>query len=104
MNTPVIPCPPRVIVIDDNPAIHDDFRKILCPQASDRAADQLEADIFGERVDTGLPPERYDLETALQGQEGLEKNPRRRRERRAVQPRLRRWPHAAGLGRRRNHP
>ena len=73
MNTHVVPFPPRIIVIDDNPAIHDDFRKILCPEAADSSADQLEADIFGAPVDTGLPAERYDLETALQGLEGLEK-------------------------------
>ena len=35
----------RILVIDDNRAIHDDFRKILCP-ASD-SSDQAEAEFFG---------------------------------------------------------
>lgn len=72
MNIPIIPFPPRIIVIDDNPAIHDDFRKILCPEA-ETVVDELEADIFGEAESSGYLPEEYHVETALQGEEGLVK-------------------------------
>jgi two-component system, sensor histidine kinase and response regulator len=75
MNSPVIPIPPRIIVIDDNPAIHEDFRKILCPAPTDDGLDELEADIFDEeRSEQGrYQPEEFDLVTALQGKEGFEK-------------------------------
>jgi len=38
----------RILVIDDNHAIHEDFRKILCaPESADALADQ-EKELFGE--------------------------------------------------------
>lgn len=63
----------RIIVIDDNVAIHDDFRKILCCDARcDAELDALEAQLFGA---PSQPAERfcYQLEFATQGQEGLER-------------------------------
>lgn len=67
----------RVLVVDDMPAIHDDFRKILArvsathQQAS--SMDALEAALFD---DPGAPqgvPEAatFDLESALQGRDAL---------------------------------
>ncbi len=42
--------PHRILVIDDNSAIHEDFRQILDrPRGSD-SLDALEADLFGEEV------------------------------------------------------
>jgi two-component system NtrC family sensor kinase len=65
--------PPRILVIDDNQAILDDFRKIL-PHAADPADAELaalEGELFGE-----APPVRAGVEllldTASQGQEGVE--------------------------------
>ena len=64
----------RLLVIDDNPAIHDDFRKILGP-ADDRLAHALEAAesrVFGEAPE----PSRewsFQIDFAFQGREGLEK-------------------------------
>lgn len=62
----------RVLVVDDNPAIHDDFLKILGgrPEAgTDLMA--AEAILLGE-----TPPaaarQRFEIDTALQGQEGVE--------------------------------
>src|SRR5688572_5836178 len=63
----------RVLVIDDNPAIHADVRKILCPQVSDTAVslDALENELLG-----GDAPVRqkadFVVEDAHQGREGLE--------------------------------
>jgi CheY-like chemotaxis protein len=38
----------RILVVDDNPSIHADFRKILCPASSQgRNLEALEASLFG---------------------------------------------------------
>ena len=65
----------RVIVIDDNPAIHADVRKILCPKISEAAAavDVLEAELLGT---SPSPAPRtvasFLVDVAHQGREGLE--------------------------------
>src|ERR1700744_3558049 len=60
----------RILVIDDNPAIHEDFRKILCkPKASGELAD-AEAALFGEETAPIKMPE-FQIDSAYQGQEGL---------------------------------
>ena len=60
----------RVLVIDDNQAIHKDFRKILQTKAGNEDFDQARAALFGDP-----PPlealERFDLDCADQGQAGL---------------------------------
>src|SRR5438132_5679841 len=62
----------RILVIDDNPAIHDDFRKILCPpDSAGNSLDSFETVLFGKT--TGVrAPIRFHLEFAFQGQEGLQ--------------------------------
>src|SRR6266404_1793669 len=63
----------RILIIDDNRAIHDDFRKILCPEVDARKAlNAMEAGIFGEEVPDGTPS-GFEIESAYQGQEGLER-------------------------------
>ena len=60
----------RILVIDDNPSIHDDFRKILCPTGSSGSLDQARAVLFGE--EPTLPVEEaYELDSTDQGQKGL---------------------------------
>jgi len=63
----------RILIIDDNQAIHDDFRKIL-GAATDSVTDisAAEAALFGEEISTVEKPE-YDLSFASQGEEGLHK-------------------------------
>jgi signal transduction histidine kinase/PleD family two-component response regulator len=60
----------RILVIDDNPAIHEDFRRIL--QSSKRALPLLEARaaLFDE-VPPEVPREHFEVECADQGQIGL---------------------------------
>ena len=61
----------RILVVDDSPAIHDDFRKVLARQASD-AADHLAAQIFGD--DPEVPAaDSYEVDAAMQGEEAREK-------------------------------
>ncbi|MGI8435728.1 MAG: response regulator [Chthoniobacterales bacterium] len=71
---PIAPANRRILVIDDNPAIHDDFKKILGPIQA-RHAEELDADelaLFG----TSPEPSRawhFQIDSAYQGEEGLEK-------------------------------
>jgi signal transduction histidine kinase len=61
-----------VLVVDDNPAIHADFRKIL--SSEDRVADALDA--LDEALFASKTPRlnlRLDVDTALQGAEALER-------------------------------
>ena len=68
----------RVLVIDDNPSIHADVRKILCPAVSEAGAnlDALEAELFGGSPDANAAPKRvnpaFTVDSAHQGQEGFE--------------------------------
>ena len=61
----------RILVVDDNPAIHDDFRKVLgsgrAPQADLIAA---EAALFGDETTTAVSA-HFEIDSAFQGQEGL---------------------------------
>jgi diguanylate cyclase (GGDEF)-like protein len=62
----------KIIVIDDNPDIHHDFIKILTTQGSMHALDVLHDKMFGKKEDeTSLLP-KFSIDTASQGQEGLE--------------------------------
>src|SRR5208337_295456 len=65
---------PRLLVVDDNCAIHTDFRKILCPkQASSGKLDKAEAALFGDEPFTGSSPAScFQLDSAYQGKEGLD--------------------------------
>src|SRR5690606_6269798 len=72
----------RVLVIDDNPAIHEDFRKILSPPgALESSLSEREAALFGLAP---LPEALLgcELDSAFQGQEGLQRVERARAEQR----------------------
>jgi len=61
----------RVLIIDDNRSIHDDFRKILSPAESTRSdRAETESALFGDVVRTNGPP-RFEVDSAYQGQEGF---------------------------------
>jgi signal transduction histidine kinase len=62
--------PLRILVVDDNASIHEDFRKILSASSHrDAALDAMEAVLF----DTGAPPQSapFELDFAQQGREAL---------------------------------
>ncbi len=63
----------RVLVIDDNPAIHADVRKILSPPVSDTAAslDALEAELLGGVCAAAGAVASFSVDSAHQGREGL---------------------------------
>jgi CheY-like chemotaxis protein len=61
----------RVLVIDDNPAIHEDFRKILAPAPARAAAlDATEKAVFGPPTDA-VEQTHFEVNSAYQGQEGV---------------------------------
>lgn len=63
----------RILVIDDNRSIHDDFRKILAPvNAADDALEAAEAALFGSPVQTQTARQTFTIDTASQGEEGLQ--------------------------------
>jgi len=59
----------RILIIDDNPAIQADFRRILCPAEQGRS--ELEATLFGQ-VTEPLVRARFELSSAYQGHEAVE--------------------------------
>ena len=70
----------RILVVDDNDAIHADFRKLLTArenQVDNAALDALASDMFGESEaapGSSVPTEvAYTLEHAHQGQEGVDR-------------------------------
>lgn len=76
MNTAanLVPENRRILVIDDNPAIHEDFRKILGPVDAE-LADELgaaETALFGDALEVTRTLS-FEIDSAFQGQEGLEK-------------------------------
>jgi PAS domain S-box-containing protein len=61
----------RVLIIDDNRSIHDDFRKILSPATTTAAAlDATETAVFGEPADA-VQQTSFEVDSADQGQEGV---------------------------------
>jgi len=63
----------RILIIDDNAAIHLDFRKVLGAQAehsAQAALDVLEANLFGAEVSAAVRP-NFEIDSAHQGQEGV---------------------------------
>ncbi|MFO0837292.1 MAG: EAL domain-containing protein [Phycisphaerae bacterium] len=61
----------RVLVIDDNESIHEDFRKILVPPARSQGLSAAEAALFGS-APTVSTPLGFEVDGALQGQRGYE--------------------------------
>ena len=64
--------PPRVLIIDDTPAIHQDFRRILSTAEGSARLRQMGANLFGTR-----PPltggYQFEVDSAFQGEEALER-------------------------------
>jgi len=63
----------RILVIDDTPDIHEDFRKILCRERrSDSPLAATEAALFGDANPLGKQSE-FEVDSAYQGEQGLAK-------------------------------
>ncbi|MBI9075719.1 MAG: response regulator [Desulfatibacillum sp.] len=74
MNLSPIPEPFRLLIIDDNSDIHNDFKTILNhDRENNPTLDAMEEELFGENRNVPVHDHHYDLDFALQGQEGFEK-------------------------------
>src|SRR5450631_1208788 len=63
--------PPRILIVDDNRAIHDDFRKILLSPEADDRLQALDAALFCDAIpaiDTSIG---FRVDSAYQGREAL---------------------------------
>jgi signal transduction histidine kinase len=60
---------PRILVIDDNAAIHADIRKLFAVDESTASLEDAEADLFGDSRQPSPPA--FQIDSASQGQEGL---------------------------------
>jgi diguanylate cyclase (GGDEF)-like protein len=61
----------RVLLIDDMPSIHEDFRRILSGTSASGEIDAAEAALFGTVSTPAVTG--FDLDSAYQGREGVEK-------------------------------
>ncbi|MDT8384078.1 MAG: diguanylate cyclase [Gammaproteobacteria bacterium] len=68
----------RILIVDDNESIHEDFRKVLIHEKNEdhAALDDLEAELFGEdEAKTAaaniVETLAYEVDSAMQGQEAL---------------------------------
>lgn len=60
----------RILIVDDNHSIHEDFRKILAPAGSSSRFDAAEAALFGA-APVATSTLTFELESAYQGEEAL---------------------------------
>jgi PAS domain S-box-containing protein len=61
----------RILVIDDNRAIHDDFRKILCGENQANLDLQDDEEVLFDTAP--VPLARFEIDSAYQGEHGFEK-------------------------------
>lgn len=64
----------RILIVDDNPSIHDDFKKVFGlnnAQASQEKLDDIEAKLFGKKDKNSPSQEEIELVSAHQGEEAL---------------------------------
>jgi len=71
MKDPITTANARILIVDDNPNIHTDFRDVLCPVSSTtEAGARLEAALFGDEQ-PAAEQMTFELESAYQGDEAL---------------------------------
>ncbi|MGV8864841.1 MAG: EAL domain-containing protein [Pseudomonas sp.] len=71
MSNPATRINRRILIIDDTPSIHEDFRKILSVPVVEDSLQSVEDVLFGN---TGTRSEQsFEIDSAYQGQEGLAK-------------------------------
>lgn len=62
----------RILIVDDNKSIHDDFRKILIQKPENSSIDRLEEVLFQETAKRSSIRYKYILNSAFQGEEAIE--------------------------------
>ena len=63
----------RILVIDDNQAVHDDYRKVLETSRDESQLDEMESILFGDVSPKKSAPDfGFQIDSAYQGEEGLD--------------------------------
>jgi signal transduction histidine kinase len=71
---PLLPPNRRILLVDDNLSIHDDFRRILVPAKTADHLDDAAAALFGAAAEPqAVQSDVFELDYAQQGQEACEK-------------------------------
>ena len=66
----ILPPNRRILLVDDNLSIHDDFRRILVPRNSTVGLDDAAAALFGAEAEpTAVASDVFELDYAQQGQD-----------------------------------
>ncbi len=67
--------PPRILIVDDNPSIHEDFRKILGAKTDAQShLEDVESELFGNKTNESSDDYKgFRIDSAHQGQEAFEK-------------------------------
>jgi two-component system sensor histidine kinase/response regulator len=63
--------PIRILVIDDQESIHEDFRKIIELQGDDQELNKAAAALFGEEIVQTEGADVFEIDSAFQGEQGL---------------------------------
>ena len=63
----------RILIVDDNDAVHDAFRKVLNATPDALGLNRYESALFGSPTDAPVTKPEFDLDFAFQGVEALEK-------------------------------
>jgi PAS domain S-box-containing protein len=63
----------RILIVDDNRAIHDDLRKILLADDEDNPDLLSDESLLFDSHQTAAPIAKFEIDSAYQGQEGLER-------------------------------
>jgi signal transduction histidine kinase len=63
----------RVLIVDDAPAIHQDFRRILMSTERSTRLEELGSALFGKPATARPRGYRFEVDSAYQGEEGLER-------------------------------
>src|SRR6476646_3315362 len=61
----------RILLIDDQPSIHDDYRTIICASSTNENLVAAESELFGERPPVTDSSELYESDAALSGEEAI---------------------------------
>jgi CheY-like chemotaxis protein/AraC-like DNA-binding protein len=65
--------PPRILIVDDNPTVHEAFDEILRHHGANQKLERDEALMFGSSGESRVPRPTYQIDHALSGAEGVEK-------------------------------
>ena len=70
--SPVLRLEPKLLIVDDNPRIHEDFHKVLGRPHDTAALDAAEEALFGSRRPSRRADRTFEIEDAQQGAEALQ--------------------------------